>query len=122
MEKYLPEECDPSLSDEEYIKRWRSKENREKFLFYLLKLLKEGQLKVKVRTPKELPLTEEEKREKVHRKWGYENEIEYSSPEQAEVAIEDIRRRWNAITTDEYLDHFEHWCVLFTLPENEWIL
>ncbi len=119
MSRYVPE-CDPkSMSENDFIVAWLSKENHEKFLSYLLPLLEQGKLKVKVRTKARLSLTEVDIHEKITKKYGNEDEKEYSLPSQAKDAIEDIRKRWTTVS-EEDRSIFEEWGVLFTLPENEW--
>jgi hypothetical protein len=120
-------------------------QTRNLTLSYLLPLLQAGKLKVKVRGQKAIPVTPEDEQRNpsafkgVQFKYGSDNEIIYDKPEDAAAAIADIRTRWNAIPlpdptikredlseTDRnnlsLLSMFEQFGVLFTLPENDWMM
>jgi hypothetical protein len=122
---------------------WNDTEILEKTLSYLMPLLKEGKLKVRVKDFIERPLTKQEVKEKASRAFVSANERECDQSSQAEEAIADIRKRWNAIPQDEIkkmgnrpyiewteeakrqsrdLSSFEQLGIIFTLPENNWFV
>lgn len=111
----------PSIDN---LKDWDSPANKEKFLAYLLPLLKEGKLKVKIRDLKLEAATEEQKKkygESLSSNFRNISSIKDHIDLLPQQAIDMIRERWNSVT-EEDRDHFESWGVLFTLPENEWII
>ncbi len=137
--KYIPDCNTPE--------KWLSQESRERFFTYLLPLLQDGKLKVKI-VDLEMRTANDEERQKyfkIHGRnlpendmimWRTKNEYSNLPPEQA-VAL--IREKWNSFPTDfisvayanrtpeqkeqaERLSLFEQWEVLFTLPQNEWAM
>lgn len=114
----------------------------EQFLSYLSPLLQEKKLKVKIRELVDVPFTKEEKianklpvADTFYHVVSQKDHINLSPEE----AILMIREKWNQYPIDfvsiaqdkwtewqrmqaEELRSFEEWWVLFTLPENNWII
>jgi hypothetical protein len=116
---------------------------REKFLQeYLLPLLKDNKLKVKIYDLDMREMTIEEKiisGDPIDQTQVVSNTAKAHINLTPEQAINMIRERWNSYPTDfvntpyekrnaeqkkqEYfLQTFESWGVIFTLPENEWAI
>ena len=99
------------------IEEYTKQENREKFLTYLSKLLRNWELKMKTF----------EQYKKVHsqgKDWYVMSRIfpwkEWENKE-IEEGIKFVREKWNSFEDSRERESFESWGVMFTLPENEWM-
>jgi len=104
---------------------YNSFEAREKTLSYLLPLLQQGKLKVKViNWVKRFPNEEEKKKilpDQIGKELDFPEVIIECPPAQPEAIVAEIRERWNTVSEKDR-SSFEEWSVLFTLPENEWAM